>query len=114
MGHSYGRPVLYSFSALNARPFRVFECQLKLTRQRVDCRSGALPHTLALESYISDTTTPRRYHAANCPIIAPVRMLLVESSNDVGRHADKGTQRGRRLDAVLATVPGDAEYDRDL
>src|SRR4030095_12589644 len=68
----------------------------------------------ALEPHVSDTTTPRRDYAANCPIIAPVSVFLCETPHHAGRHAKESAQGRSRFDRVLAAVPGDPKHDRHL
>src|SRR5262245_14774370 len=41
-------------------------------------------------------------------------MLLVQATDDVGRHANEGTEGRCGLDAVLPAGPGRTEDDRDL
>src|SRR5262249_52456426 len=67
-----------------------------------------------LEPEVADAAAPRRDDAADRPEIAAVRVLLVETADDVGRDANEGAQRRRAADRVLAAVPRAAEDERDL
>src|SRR4030095_1097499 len=79
--------------ALNACPFRIFECQFEFACQRIDRRPRALPHALALEPHVADATTPRRYDAADCPVVAAIGVFLVETPDDIGGDANERPQR---------------------
>src|SRR4029453_9031941 len=93
--------------ALNACPFRIFERQFEFACQGIDCRPRALPHALALEPHVAYATAPRRHDAADCPVVAAIGVLLVETPDDIGSDANECAPRSRRLDAVLAPVPGE-------
>ena len=77
-------------------------------------RPGTLPRALGLEPEIPDAAAPRRDDSPDGAEVGPVRVLLVEAPDDVGRDADERAQRRRALDAVLAAVPGGVEHLRDL
>src|SRR5205823_9831676 len=66
------------------------------------------------ESQIADPAPPGRDDAADRAEIGALGVLLIEAAHDVGGHPDERAQGRRRLDAVLAAVPGAAEDERDL
>src|SRR6476620_9280018 len=101
-------------ATLDPRAFRIFQRQLQLAGKRLDGCPRSLPGALALESQVTDPAPPGSNHPADGAEISPVRMLLIEPADDVGRHADKCPQGRRRLDAVLAPVPGRPEDHGDL
>ena len=98
----------------NHRAFGILKGQFQLLGELIDRRSGSLPRAVGLEAQIADAAAPRRDHAADRAEVGAVGVLLIEPADDVGRDADEGAQRRRRLDAVLAAVPRGAEDDRDL
>src|SRR5437899_624156 len=98
----------------DGRSFRILKRQAELLRQRVHGRARPLPRAFGLEPQIADAAAPRRDDAADRAEIGAVGVLLVEPADHVRRDADEGTQRRRRLDAVLASVPRAAEGEGDL
>src|SRR5919109_5652113 len=93
---AYGSSILYFFVASpftsNARALGVFQRQFKFPRQRIDRRPGLLPDTLALESHVTDATSPWRNHATDGSEIAAIGVLLIEPPHDVGRDPDECTK----------------------
>src|SRR5919197_538470 len=101
-------------SVLDGGTFGILQGEPQLFRQRLDGGAGALPLPFGLEPQIADAPAPRRDHPADRPEIAAVGVLLIEPPDDVGRHPDERAQRRGTADAVLASVPGAAEDQRDL
>src|SRR6185503_4409664 len=99
-----GSPILYFFVlTFSSDPgaFGILQRQLQLAGQRIHGRSGALPHTLALEPHVADPASPRRNHTANGAVIGAIRVLLIEAPHDIGCDTNKRTQRSGRFDAVF-------------
>src|SRR3954465_13118362 len=88
--------------------------KLQLFRQRLDRRPSPLPRPFGLEAQIADAASPRSDHPADGAEVGAVGVLLIQPASDVWSDADERPQRGRRLDAVLAAVPGAVEDERDL
>src|SRR4051812_48686758 len=108
-------PVISSVpTSLDGGSFRIHQRQPQFLRQRIDGRAGALPRAFGLEPEIADAAAPRRDDAADGAEIRAVGVLLIEALDHLGSDADKGAQRRRRTDAVLAAVPRAAEDQRDL
>src|SRR6188472_4647935 len=78
----------WEFSFLDPRAFRIFQRQLQLPGKRIHGRPRTLPRALAFEAQVTNPATPGSDDAANGPEIRPVRMLLIEPADDVGRDAD--------------------------
>src|SRR5438477_140962 len=110
---SYSTFCVFRFS-LNRCSLGILQCEPEFFCERIDRRAAALPRAVGLEPEIADTAAPRRDHAADGAEVASIRMLLVETPDDVRSDANEGAQRGCRADAVLAAVPGAAEDKRDL
>src|SRR5436190_3724425 len=104
----------HCYGTLDRRALRILQREPELLRERVDRRARALPRAFGLEAQVADAAAPRRDHAADGPEIRPVRVLLIENADDVGRDADERAQGRRRADAVLASIPRAAEHERDL
>src|SRR4051794_19701238 len=107
-------PVMINACNLDSCSLRILQGELQLLGERVDGGSATLPLPLGFETQIADAAAPRRQHPADGAEIAAVGVLLIETANHVRRDPDEGPQRRRRLDAVLAPVPGAAEHQRDL
>src|SRR6478672_159751 len=99
---------------LNCRSLRILQRQAQLLRQRVNRGSVALPGALGLEAQVTDAPAPRGNDAANSPEVRPIRVFLIESTDDIGSDANEGSQGGCGLDAVFAPVPGGTEHLRRL
>src|SRR5437667_3199622 len=107
---AFGRP----FRFLDPRAFRIFQRQLELTRQRLDGGTAALPRAFRLEPQIADAPAPRGEDAADGPVVAAIRVILIEPPDDIGRDADERAKRRRGLDAVFPAAPRRAKHHRDL
>src|SRR5215510_1581265 len=64
-----------SAQPLDACAFGILQRQLELARQRIHGRSRPLPHALALEPHVPDSTAPGRYNAADGAVIGAVGVL---------------------------------------
>src|SRR5262252_1834563 len=94
--------------------FRILQREPELFRQRVDGGAAPFPGAVGLEPEIADAASPRRDDAADGAEVAAVGVFLIEPAYDVRGDADEGSQRRRRANRVLASVPGAAEHERDL
>src|SRR6476469_1740278 len=107
-------PVMTMVPELDSGTLRILQREAEFLGERFHRRPAALPRPIGLEPEIADATTPRRDHAADGPVVGTLRMLLIEATDDVGRHADKRAKRRGGPDRVLAAVPGRVEDDGDL
>src|SRR5262249_22094347 len=114
MGHLTESHPVFFVPALHTCAFGILQRQLELARQRIDGRTRALPHALALEPHVPDPASPRGNHAADRTVVGAVGVLLVESSYDIGCDTNEGTQRSGRFDAVFPARPGGAKHDGHL
>src|SRR6185503_19839994 len=78
---------------LDPSAVRIFQRQLELTRQRFDGGALPLPRSIRLEPQIADAASPRRDNPANRAVVTAVRVVLIESTDYIGRDADEGAQR---------------------
>src|SRR5690606_10730318 len=93
---------------------RIFERELQFLGERLDRRAPALPLPFGLEPQVADAAAPGCDDAADGAKVGALGVLLIEATDDVGRHADERAQRGRRTDAVLAPVPRTVEDEGNL
>src|SRR5688572_8060378 len=61
----------------------IFQCQLQLAGEGIHGRALPLPRTFTLGPQVTDPASPRRDHAADCPEVGAVGVVLVQTPDDV-------------------------------